>query len=201
MNSRENFLQQYRKNLLFSNEELRQEAASIGVSVLSDEVGEFISFYLRGKEINEIVEIGSGVAYSTTLLHLLFPKANLVSLERYEPRYEMAKKNLVSEQVSFLLEDGEDYLRRRKKAIDLLFLDGSKPHYIHFLELALPMMEKGALLIADNIFGRGLSYEKNIDRRHKTLQKRMSAFLELVFEEFHATLLPLDDGLLIAERK
>ena len=201
MRSREHFLKQFRKNLIYTDEKLRQEAADLGVSVLSDEIGEFLSFYLKGKEMHEIVEIGSGVGYSTTLLHLLFPKAHLVSVERYEPRHLLAKKNLKAETVSFLHESGEDYLRSREVPIDLLFLDGSKPHYISFLELALPLLKEGSILIADNIFGRGLSYEEDIPRRHKTLQKRMKAFLELVFEEFHASLLPMDDGLLIAERK
>lgn len=201
MTSREDFLGQYRKNLPFSDEHLRQEASEIGVSVLSDEIGEFLSFYLHDKLIQEIVEIGSGVAYSTRLLHLLFPKANLVSLERYAPRHALAKEGLQSPQIEFILGDGEEYLKKRKKSIDLLFLDGSKPHYISFLQEALHLLPKGSILVADNIFGRGLSYEENVHRRHKTLQKRMKAFLDLAFKEFHATLLPLDDGLLIAERK
>lgn len=201
MSDRQAFIKKYQRNLPFKDEELRQRASEVGVSVLSDEIGEFLAFYLKNKSIKEVVEIGSGFAYSTKLLHILLPEANIVSLERHKPRYEIAKKLLNHPKVHFILGDGQSYLNKREKGIDLLFLDGSKPHYCFFLEEALPLMEKGSLIIADNIFGRGLSYDKNSEKRHGTLQRRMGVFLELAFKEFDATLLDLDDGLLIGERK
>lgn len=195
------FIEKYQRNLPFKDESLRLEAKRQGVSVISNEVGEFLAFYLKNKIVEEVVEIGSGYGYSTKLLHLLLPKANIVSLERHIPRYEVAKDFLSHPNIEFVLGDGQDYLAKRKKKIDLLFLDGSKPHYVYFLQEALAHMNKGSLLIADNIFARGLSYDSKCDRRHRTLQRRMHAFLELVFEEFHATILPIDDGLLIGEKK
>lgn len=201
MSDRRAFIQKYQKNLPFKDEDLRQRADKVGVSVLSDEIGEFLAFYLKNKSIKEVVEIGSGYAYSTKLLHILLPQANIVSLERHAPRYEIAKKLLDHPRVNFILGDGQTYLRQRKRGIDLLFLDGSKPHYCFFLQEALPLMKKGSILIADNIFGRGLSYDKKSEKRHGTLQRRMEAFLDLAFEEFDATLLAVDDGLLIGEKK
>lgn len=201
MGNRQAFIEKYQKNLPFRDEALRQAAAERGVSVLSDDVGEFISFYVSRRSIKEVVEIGSGYGYSTQLLHILLPEANIVSLERYAPRYEIARKNLVHPRVTFIHGDGERYLQDRKEKIDLLFLDGSKPHYVSFLKEALPLLNPSSLLIADNIFARGLSYDEKSERRHRTLQRRMKAFLELAFEEFHAILLPLDDGVLIGEKK
>lgn len=200
MTSRRKFLEKYQRNLVFKDEDLRKTSQETGVSVISDEIGEFISFYLKDKDIKEVVEIGSGYGYSTKFLHILLPQARIHSLERYEPRYDRAREFLIHDQVEFFLMSGQDYLDKRKDKIDLLFLDGSKPHYIHFLEAALPLMDQGAILLADNIFARGLSYDEDIHRRHKTLQRRMAEFLDLAFKEFHATLLPIDDGLLIGEK-
>ena len=201
MSDRQAFIQKYQKNLAYKDEELRKRAEARGVSVLSDEIGEFLGFYLKNKTNKEVVEIGSGYAYSTKLLHILLPEANIVSLERHAPRYEIAKTLLNHPKVEFILGDGQSYLNQREKAIDLLFLDGSKPHYCFFLQEALPLMKKGSFLIADNIFGRGFSYNKESEKRHGTLQRRMATFLDLAFKEFNATLLPLDDGLLIGEKK
>lgn len=200
MNSRKNFLEDYQRNLVFKDEALREASQATGVSVISNEIGEFISFYLNNKDIYEVVEIGSGYGYSTKFLHILLPEARIHSVERYFPRYERAREYLVSERVEFFNMSGEYYLAKRKEKIDLLFLDGSKPHYVHFLEAALPLMDRGAILLADNIFGRGLSYEEEVDKRHRTMQRRIREFLDLAFEEFHASLLPIDDGLFIGEK-
>lgn len=199
-NNRKDFLEAYQLNLAFKDEALRQGAADEGVQVISNEVGEFISFYIKNKGIKEVVEIGSGFGYSTKLLHILLPEARIVSLERYYPRFEKARDSLKDSRVKFINMDALDYLKERKESIDLLFLDGSKPHYIHFLESALPLMSSGSLIIADNILARGLSYDRESTRRHRTLQRRMKEFLDLCFREFHGTILPIDDGLLIGEK-
>ncbi len=194
------FLENYQTNLVFKDEGLRASALEEGVNVISNEIGEFISFYLKNKSIGEVVEIGSGFGYSTKFLHILLPQANIISIERYLPRYERAKSFLVSPKVSFFNMEAQDYLDKREESIDLLFLDGSKPHYVHFLERALLLMPRGSILIADNILARGLSYDLENKRRHRTLQKRMKEFLDLVFREFHATIIDIDDGLLIGEK-
>ncbi len=47
--------------------------------------------------------------------------------------------------------DAFHYLHDRRKPIDFVFLDAEKEDYLQFLELIVPLLPVGGLLVADNL--------------------------------------------------
>ncbi len=82
---------------------------------------------------------------------------------------------------------------------DLIFIDAAKGQYMKFLELALPMLKDGGLIISDNIFYGGLVARDRYDvpRRQRTIYARMRNYLEYIMtcKDFDTSLLNIGDGI------
>jgi predicted O-methyltransferase YrrM len=86
------------------------------------------------------------------------------------------------------------------KTYDLIFIDADKKNYLNYLELALPKLRSGGLLLSDNVLWSGKVLEetqhKDEDTRVlKEFNTRLSNHPEL-----ETVLLPLRDGLTLSRK-
>ncbi|MDA9887238.1 class I SAM-dependent methyltransferase, partial [Flavobacteriaceae bacterium] len=86
------------------------------------------------------------------------------------------------------------------KTYDLIFIDADKKNYLNYLELVLPKLRSGGLLLSDNVLWSGKVLEetqkKDEDTRVlKEFNKLLSSHTEL-----ETVLLPLRDGLTISRK-
>lgn len=126
--------------------------------------GKLLYLLARARGARRILEIGTLGGYSTLwLARALPPDGRLVSLE-LDPRHaEVARSNLsraglgplVDIQVGPALESLQRLDASHGGGFDLVFIDADKPGYPDYLEWALRLTNKGALLIVDNVVRRG----------------------------------------------
>ncbi len=104
-----------------------------------------------------ILEIGTSGGYSTAWLATAARSvgATVTTLEIDPVKVQRATSNLreavVDDIVTIVQGDAFDYLRDRRKPIDFVFLDAEKEDYVRFLELIVPRLPAGGLLVADNL--------------------------------------------------
>lgn len=202
MSDKDLFLDKYRVNISFNDDEYINFSKSKSVIVLEDEIAEIILFILKTNKINSLVEIGSGTGYSAKLFSTVIDSKNIVSVESDYERYKLAKEYNKDNDIEFKNLEGSEYLKNRKEKIDLLFLDASKSHYLEFLNSAEHLIKTNTIILADNIFARGITYDRNIKKRHRTIQNKMKLFLNEIFsEKYNTVLLDIGDGLVYAKRK
>ena len=85
---------------------------------------------------------------------------------------------------------------------DFVFIDGAKSHYRRFLDSALPLCRKGALIVSDNILMRAATVSEEYDtgRKHKTNRKKMREYVEYICSsrELETSLMSVGDGLAVS---
>ena len=124
---------------------------------VTPEVGRFLHTLVLATRPRSIVEIGTSGGYSTVWLATAARAvgASVVTLEIDPLKVERATASLREagvDGVATIVEgDAFAYLRERREPVDFVFLDAEKEDYTAFLELIVPLLPAGGLLVADNL--------------------------------------------------
>lgn len=117
----------------------------------------FLSMLVMANKAQTIVEVGSGVGYSTLWLAYAasITKGKVItceidSVKADQTRANLAKANL-SSYVEVLTGDARTLLRQRHEAIDFVFIDAEKGQYETYFDVVYKRMKLGAMLVADNV--------------------------------------------------
>lgn len=163
---------------------------------------ELLSLY----QPTSVLEIGTAIGYSTLLMaRQMGEGGHITSIELDTVRHEMAKYYIgqsdYKDNVYLLNGDANEILVNLKGEYDLVFLDGPKGQYLKQLELIVPLLKEGAVVLADNVLFRGyVRGDKEPPRRFKTITKRLQEYLNFVEnkELFNTTIYPLGDGMSVS---
>jgi len=124
---------------------------------VTPEVGRFLHTLVLATRPGSLLEIGTSGAYSTIWLAAAARETGAVvtTLEIDPIKVAAGRKNLaaagLAETVTIVEGDALQYLRSRQDPLDLAFLDAEKEDYETYLELLLPLLTIGGLLVADNL--------------------------------------------------
>ena len=155
----------------------------------------------------KVVEIGTFIGLSALSMGQVLPEgASLLTFEKYDTFAALARRNLAvngaAERVEVVVGDAMETLPARiaNETIDLAFIDGDKGRYVDYFELLAPRMADNGLIVVDDAFfhGDALNDEPTTDKGAGV--KRM---LEVAAtrDDFHRTLLPLSNGVLLLNRR
>lgn len=166
---------------------LEEYAIAHEVPIIRKEAQSFLRMLLELKQPKKILEVGTAIGFSASLLCEYMPEdCKLTTIEKVPMRIVEAEKNLAalkrSADVTFLTGDAEEVLQellKQGEQYDFIFMDAAKAQYMSFLKSILPMMKKGALLITDNVLQEGSIIESkySITRRDRTIHMRMREYL------------------------
>ena len=124
---------------------------------VTPEVGRFLHTLVLATRPAALLEIGTSGGYSTIWLATAARQAGgrVVTLEIDPVKVRAARSNLeeagVADVVSLVEGDAFAYLRERREPADFVFLDAEKEDYVSYLELLVPLLREGGLLVADNV--------------------------------------------------
>ena len=191
-------------------EELEQAALETGVPVIRREMQSFIKTLLAMKKPKRILEVGTAIGFSTLLMCEYGPSdLKITTIENYEKRIPIAKENFKKagreEQITLLEGDAGEILKTLSETYDFIFMDAAKGQYINWLPDVLRLMEKGSVLVSDNVLQAGDIIESRylVERRNRTIYKRMREYLhELTHNPILVTsVLPVGDGAAVSIRQ
>lgn len=137
----------------------RQQGLPSGQRIRAMDPGaaKFLSMLVMANKAQTIVEVGSGVGYSTLWLAYAasITKGKVItceidSVKADQTRANLAKANL-SSYVEVLTGDARTLLRQRHEAIDFVFIDAEKGQYETYFDVVYKRMKLGAMLVADNV--------------------------------------------------
>ena len=180
------------------------------VPVVVPVTGALLSVLTAASGARAVVEVGTAIGVST--LHIaraLPPDGRIVSFEVDPARHDAARGYLdragVGERADLRLQDaGAGLAELEPGAWDMVFLDGLKGDYPRHLELALPLLRRGGLVVVDNtLLGGAVASarpEGHWTAEHVDTMRRFNADL-LEREDMIAALLPVGDGVLVAVRR
>ncbi len=152
---------------------LEEFARSNYIPVMLDGGTEFLAKFVKEKQFQNILEVGTAIGYSGSIMLLSSKKAHLDTIEIDEKSFLMAKETFqkmhLTERVNQFLGDGFyviQELKNQNKKYDLIFLDGPKGQYLRYYPILLQMLSPGGCLLVDNVLFHGL-VRSTVDVGHK----------------------------------
>ncbi len=168
--------------------------------------GRFLSFISKLIQPKLIIEIGTYTGYSALCLaEGLAENGKLISIDVNEETSAFAKlfieKTEYANKIDLVLADAKNYIPTIKESIDLVFIDADKKNYLNYYHLVIDKLNKGGLIIADNVLWSG-----KITMPESTMDKETIAlhqFNQFVQQDNRVEnmLLPIRDGLMVVRKK
>ena len=150
-----------------------------------------------------ILEIGTYTGYSALclcegmqengILHTIDIKEELVDFQR-----KYFDKSTWGNQIVQHLGEAVDIIPNIDLKFDLVFIDADKENYINYFNLIVPKMNKGGIILSDNVLWSGKVLEELNPKDTST--KILLEFNKLVNEDprVETVLLPIRDGLTVS---
>ena len=168
--------------------------------------GRVLSMISKLIQPKSILEIGTFTGYATLCLaEGMQANATLDTIDVNEELYDMQRSyfdaSAYGAQIKQHTGNALDIIPTLTKTFDLVFIDADKSNYANYLELLLPKLRSGAVILSDNVLWSGKVVEKvnpkDIDTKallqyNKMLKKH---------PKLETVLLPIRDGLTISRVK
>ena len=119
--------------------------------------GTLLDVLIREMPARAVLEIGTSYGYSTIWLARAAQQVGgyVVSLEMHQHKIDFARQMLdragLGEHVRFIVGDARASLGALDESFDLVLLDLWKDMYIRCFDLAIPRLNPGAVVVADNM--------------------------------------------------
>jgi predicted O-methyltransferase YrrM len=184
-------------------EEMEAYSAEYGVPSSDPEVALFLEITARAIQARRALEIGTAIGYGAITLARAMPADGCVttidpSAERLRTAREFIRRAGVEPKIEIIQDKALDALPRLDGPFDLAYIDAVKEEYPAYLELILPRMRLGGVILADNVLWKG---QVATGRLHSPDQRESTAALTEFNRRFtrhpqlRAVILPLGDGL------
>ena len=131
----------------------------------------FLHLIIKTSNIKNALEIGTFTGLSALSIALALPDdGKLIALDKNEETSKVAldffKKANVDDKIQTIIKPALDSLDELKNSrFDMVFIDADKMNYKKYYERSLNLMDKGGLIIIDNVLWHGeVADEDNLDK-------------------------------------
>lgn len=162
---------------------------------ISKETGDFIEFLIKVSNAQNVLELGTSNGYSGLRIALALKETGgrLTTIEYWEKRRSIAIENfkkcgvddIITAKLGTALTIIRDELN--DEIFDFVFLDANKAGYIKFFLAIHPLLKKGGIIVADDVY----SHEEQVKPFTEEIMHR---------DDYSAQILNLPDGVLIARK-
>ncbi|MBR4671106.1 MAG: O-methyltransferase [Butyrivibrio sp.] len=186
---------------------LEREAKATDVPIIRKDTQALLKFLMASSAPKNILEVGCAIGFSALLMaEYSGDDTKITTIEKYEKRIPVAKENFIkydqNNKITLLEGDATDILRTLAPGYDFIFMDAAKGQYINFLPDCLRILNKGGLLVSDNVLQDGDIIESRfaVTRRDRTIHARMRDYLyELKHNDaLNTVILTVGDGMTLS---
>ena len=167
--------------------------------------GKFLSILSKLVSPKTILEIGTYTGYSTLcLLEGLTEDGIIHTIDINEELYSIQRKYFDKSgrghQIVQHIGNALDIIPELNSTFDLIFIDADKPNYPNYLNLIIGMLNKGGIILSDNVLwhGKVLDPVKHTDESTKALTKFNIMIKE--HPEMESVMLPVRDGITLSRK-
>ncbi len=187
--------------------ELEKKLKKEKFPIVSRIVGYFLSQIVLIKKPKYILELGTGVGFSTIYMAFVIKKFKLntkiitldIRSDFYKRANEIFKTFKVKDIIDHKLVDSSSFLKETSMSFDFIFFDHEKRKYKKDLEIILDnnLIAPKGIIIIDNLFARGEIFLPNSKRERKEI---LISFINYLFspkvlKRAFVNILPVSDGL------
>ena len=182
--------------------EMETYAAEHRVPIADREVALFLEITARAIKAKRALECGMAIGYS--VIHLLrgMPDdGRVVTIDPSEEMIAAAKDYFtragVQERVQIQKGYALEVIPQLNETFDLIFIDAVKEEYRGYLDLSLPKLRAGGVVICDNLLWGGRVAGQSESEDYKTSTEALREFNPyfVIHPQLRAVVLPVGDGL------
>ena len=168
--------------------------------------GRFLSLLSKMVQPRTILEIGTYTGYATLclaeglhpegVLHTIDIKEELTDIQR-----EFFDRSGYGSQIVQHLGKAADIIPSLNTTFDLVFIDADKQNYAHYFDLVIEKMNRGGIILSDNVLWSGKVVEE-VKHNDKHTQALM-AYNQKIKDDLRVetVLLPIRDGITLSRVK
>ena len=131
----------------------------------------FLHLIIKTSNIRNVLEIGTFTGLSALSIALALPEnGKLIAIDKNEETNKIAvsffKKANLDNKIKTIVKPALDSLEELKNnKFDMVFIDADKMNYKEYYERSLSLLNKGGLIIVDNVLWHGeVADEDNLDK-------------------------------------
>lgn len=188
-------------------DELEREAKDTDVPIIRKDTQALLKFLMAQSRPKNILEVGCAIGFSALLMaEYSDDDTKITTIEKFEKRIPIARDNFTKYdkkgKITLLEGDATEILETLSPGYDFIFMDAAKGQYINFLPNCLRILNKGGLLVSDNVLQDGDVIESRfaVTRRDRTIHTRMREYLyELKHnDQLNTVILTVGDGMTLS---
>lgn len=188
-------------------EDIKEKALDEKVPIIKDDGLLFILNLIKERNIKDILELGTAVAYSSISMARIDKDIFVDTIEKNEDMYKKAIENINNEgfnsQIKVHFMPIEDFETTKK--YDLIFVDAAKAQYKKYTEQFFDNLKDDGVFVYDNMIFHGMIYDvTNIKNRNtRSLVKKLLNFRDFMLKDEHFDIMFHDDvgdGILVASK-
>lgn len=188
--------------------EIEKYAEENNVPIMTPDGIKFLTDYIKKNNINKILEVGAAIGYSSIMMALANPNAEITTIERDEKRYLEAVKNIkkfnLEKRITLIYKDAFEV--EFEEEFDLIFIDAAKAQNTKFFEKFEKNLKKTGTIITDNMNFHGLVSKdpKEIESRNlRALLRKVRDYKKFLEEneKYITQFYELGDGIAVSKLK
>ena len=162
----------------------------------------FLYLIIKTSNIKNVLEIGTFTGLSALSIALALPDdGKLIALDKNEETSKVAidffKKANLDDKIQTMIKPALDSLDELKNnKFDMVFIDADKMNYKEYYERSLNLLDKGGLIIVDNVLWHGeVADENNLDKYTVNIREFNSYVAN--DKRVEQIIVPLGDGMTV----
>ena len=186
--------------------EMEDYAEENRVPIIGPAVARLLALLVQVSRAKRIFEMGSAIGYSTVWLaraagtqgRVFYTDGDPEKAKRAEVYFRMAG---VAKRIETQVGDALALVKKTPGKFEMIFIDVDKHQYPAALEAALPKLQHGGILVADNTLWSGKAARPAAEGDKDT--KGIQEFNRLVYasKELYPVLIPLRDGVTVCRKQ
>lgn len=183
-------------------QEIKKEAADLGIPAISANEGKFLYLMAKLIDAKKILELGTGLGYSTVWLARALPElSKLVTIEREEQYTRLAAehfKKMNTKVIELIESETTPVLEKMDEQFDMCFMDEYKSFYFLDLEHCIRLLRPGGLILVHNALEGGWVESDENDLDSDELRKWHQIFLSN--DKIEPMVVPIGEGFMLARK-
>jgi len=182
--------------------EMERVAGERRIQISDPEVGRLLELLARSSGARRVLEIGTAIGYGALCLARGAPEATIVSLDR-DPEMQAEamtwlERGGVADRVELHCGEALEMLPGLAGPFELAYVDADKLQLRRFLDLLLPKLAVGGLVVIDNLLWKGRVAGDDTDDETEAI-RAFNGYL-MMHPQLRSVVLPLGDGVGLATK-
>ena len=195
-------------NELIEISRIKEYAKSENIPIMQDDGIEFLTSFIEKKQIKNILEIGTAIAYSAIMMARVSKDIHITTIERDEVRYLEALKNIkkfnLENRITLIFNDALNVEINDK--YDLIFIDAAKGKNIEFFNHFEKNLDTDGYIITDNMGFHGyveMNEEEIPSKNIRGIVRKIKDYIYFLENNmiYRTTIYKIGDGIAVTERR